>query len=60
MSTPPERPIDPHECRLNAQRSLGTWLVHDTENGPRHAMVWALLAIAGELAAIGRGLRKHR
>ena len=53
-------PPEPLECRQNAQRSLGEWVVRDKENGPLHAIAWALLAIAGELAVIRREMRKQR
>lgn len=51
-STVRRAPTDPLECRQNAERSL--------PGNQAGASVWALLAIAGELAEIRRELRKRR
>jgi hypothetical protein len=44
---------EPRECRRNAEAAL-------EENAPAVAQVWALLAIAGELAEMRREQRKAR
>lgn len=51
-STAPPAPAAPLECRQNAERSL--------PGNTAGACVWALLAIAGELAEIRRELRRAR
>lgn len=59
----PPLPADPLECRQHAQRSLGEWAVNadaDPDHGPLHAIAWALLAVAGELAAIRRAMPTGR
>jgi hypothetical protein len=57
----PRRPLpaEPLECRQNAERALGEWVVRDAERGPRHAIAWGLLAVAGELAEIRRALGRR-
>lgn len=64
MSTPeePEAPLpkDPLECRQEAERLLGQGTPSDTTGRQRTALVWALLAVAGELATIRRELLRRR
>lgn len=56
----PPLPAEPLECRQHAEASLGPWAVSDPDRGPLHAIAWALLAIAGELATIRRTMAKGR
>ncbi|MFE0270812.1 hypothetical protein ACFWZY_01530 [Streptomyces sp. NPDC058992] len=53
-------PQDSLTCRQNAERSLGEWVVRDPEQGPLHAIAWALLGIGSELASIRRLLERRR
>ncbi|MEU6952072.1 hypothetical protein [Streptomyces sp. NPDC045714] len=49
----PPRPTDPEECRLRAEDSESPdWNVSDR-------LVWAVLAVAGELHEIRKLLRKR-
>ncbi|MCY0919606.1 MULTISPECIES: hypothetical protein [unclassified Streptomyces] len=56
MSAPdtPPLPQEPHECRARAEEHLAE------PADPAAATAWALLAVAGELAAIRRALHKRR
>ncbi|MFD3657031.1 hypothetical protein [Streptomyces sp. NPDC058620] len=49
-------PADSLECRQNAEQLLA----QNGGNDPAAASAWALLAVAAELAAIRRDLRKSR
>lgn len=56
----PPLPAEPLECRQHAEAALGEWAVRadaEPDRGPLHAIAWALLAIAGELATIRRATR---
>jgi hypothetical protein len=47
---------EPHEARCRAEECLG---LGDIDVDVPRALAWGLLAVAGELAAIRRDLRKR-
>lgn len=59
--TTPQRPrlpqTEPPDCRCQAEDFLG---LGDVDVDVPRALAWALLAVAGELAAIRRDLHKRR